>query len=362
MLSDADYMERALRLAERGIGRTAPNPVVGAVIVDRDGVIVGQGHHERAGEPHAEARALEAAGPRAQGATIYCTLEPCSHHGRTPPCVAAIVRSGTRRVVAAIEDPNPLVSGAGLRFLQAHGLDVTVGVGRAAAASLNAPFFSRMRQHRPLVVMKIATSSDGRIASRPGARTRLTSSAAIRHVHQMRAAADAIGVGSGTILADDPLLTVREVYRDRPLVRVIFDRRLRTPPQARIFTTVAEGPVLVMTSRQAVRECPAAADSLTRAGAVVETTGGDTLAEALRGLLGRGVNCVILEGGSAIHQSAWHEGLVDRVQIYLAPTTLGADGVPWLPHVPLSTASLENVRVRAIGPDTLIEGDVHRID
>jgi diaminohydroxyphosphoribosylaminopyrimidine deaminase/5-amino-6-(5-phosphoribosylamino)uracil reductase len=361
MLSDEQYMDRALRLAERGVGRTAPNPIVGAVIVNPEGVVVGQGHHECAGGPHAEVRALDMAGDLAGGATLFCTLEPCGHTGRTGPCVEAILNRRVRRVVAAIEDPNPLVSGAGIRFLQARGIEVKLGVRGAAARAQNAPFLTRIVRRRPFVLMKIATSLDGRIAAHHGTRTRLTSAAALRHVHQTRAMADAIGVGSGTIVADDPLLTVREVFRERPLLRVIFDRRLRTPPGARILTTLDAGPVLILTSREAMGN-ERAVEALQRAGASVETTGDAGLMGACQSLAMRGVNWLILEGGRAIHEAAWRERVVDRVNVYTAPVTLGPRAVPWLSEADISSASLSNVQTFALGPDTLIEGDVHRAD
>jgi diaminohydroxyphosphoribosylaminopyrimidine deaminase/5-amino-6-(5-phosphoribosylamino)uracil reductase len=362
MLSDEQYMERALRLAERGVGRTAPNPVVGAVIVNAEGVVVGQGHHERAGGPHAELRALDMAGDRANGATLFCTLEPCSHTGRTGPCVEAILERGVRRVVAAIEDPNPLVSGAGVRFLRAHGVEVQLGVKGEAARSQNAPFLTRIARRRPFVLMKIALSVDGRIAAAPGVRTRLTSEAALRHVHRTRAMADAIGVGSGTILSDDPLLTVREVFRERPLLRVIFDRRLRTPPHARILTTLGAGPVLIVTSRQAMADKARTVDALRSAGAIVDEAGDGSLRDAIRSLALRDVNWLILEGGRAIHEAAWRERLVDRVQVLTAPVTLGPRAMPWLSDLEMSPASLSNVQTCALGPDILVEGDVHRAD
>ena len=219
-----DYMRRALFLAACGRGRTSPNPMVGAVVVSNDGVIVGQGFHQRAGGPHAEVHALEMAGDRARCATLYCTLEPCCHVGRTGPCVCRIVEAGIGQVVAAVQDPNPAVNGRGFEYLRAHGVDVRTGVGAAAAARLNQPFFTLMRARRPFVILKAATSLDGRIAAAPGQRTDLTSPAARRHAHVVRAEVDAIGVGVGTILIDDPLLTVRGVHRERPLTRVVFDR------------------------------------------------------------------------------------------------------------------------------------------
>src|SRR5262245_36476460 len=240
-------MSRALFHAARGRGRTSPNPLVGAVVVSADGVVVGQGFHERAGGAHAEVNALDEAGTRAKGGTLYCTLEPCAHVGRTGPCVVRIIEAGLARVVAAVEDPNPLVSGQGFSFLRQHGVTVEVGLGETTATTLNQPFFTLMRERRPFVVIKAATSIDGCIAETPGRRTFLTSPEANRHAQRMRAEIDAIGVGVGTVLADNPQLTARGAYRSRPLTRIIFDRQLRTPLDARVFSTGDAGPVIIVT-------------------------------------------------------------------------------------------------------------------
>src|SRR5688500_2697577 len=248
MLSDLEYMNRALDLAERGRGTTSPNPMVGSVIVREDGTIVGQGYHERAGEPHAEVHALDEAGDLARGASLYCSLEPCSHVGRTGPCVERVAAAGIARVVAATGDPDPRVSGRGFDFLRHKGIEVVVGTGRDRALRLNRPYFTFKTKHRPFVIMKAATSLDNRIAAKAGERTAISSDDSLRHSHAVRAEIDAIAVGSGTILADDPLLTAREIHRRRPLVRVLFDRRLRTPPSARVFSTLDAGPVIIMTT------------------------------------------------------------------------------------------------------------------
>jgi diaminohydroxyphosphoribosylaminopyrimidine deaminase / 5-amino-6-(5-phosphoribosylamino)uracil reductase len=244
-------MARALRLAARGLGRTSPNPMVGATIVAADGTIVGDGWHERAGTPHAEVHALEQAGDRAAGATLVCTLEPCCHHGRTGPCADRIIAARISRVVAATEDPNPLVSGAGFRRLRAAGLEVTVGIQADDARSLNRAFMTAMRLARPWVILKAGVSADGMIAAATGIRTQITSHESMLRAQRLRAEVDAVAVGSETVLVDDPLLTVRDVYRERPLVRVIFDRRLRTPPSARVFHTAAQGPVIVFSDQGA---------------------------------------------------------------------------------------------------------------
>ncbi len=354
-------MRKALQLAERGRGQTSPNPMVGALIVDAEGVIVGTGAHEKAGGPHAEVEALLEAGAAARGATLYCTLEPCSHTGRTGPCAPLVIEAGVARVVVATEDPNPLVSGRGLAMLRERGVQVTTGVLAAEAVRLNGAFFTVMRHRRPFVTIKIATSLDGKVAAHAGARTRLTGPSADRQVHRDRAEVDAIGVGSGTLLCDDPLLTARGAYRGRPLTRVVFDRRLRTPASARIFGTLDAGPVIIITS-PVNADSPRAA-ALRQAGATVEVVDGpDFLAAALRMMAGREVTSIIVEGGPTLHGAFWNAGLVDRVQIYVAARPLGEEGVAWLPFPVMSSPSITDRTARLLGDDTLLEGYVHRPD
>ena len=357
-LSDAEYMARALQLAERGRGRTSPNPMVGAVVVSRAGAIVGQGFHEQAGRPHAEVLALDAAAERARGATLYCTLEPCSHVGRTGPCVERIVAAGIARVVASGQDPNPIVSGRGFAYLRAYGVQVDVGVGADQAARLNRPFLTFMRERRPFVIMKAAVSLDRRVAARSGIRTSITSDAALRHAHNVRAEIDAIGVGSNTLLVDDPELTARGVERSRPLTRVIFDRRLRTPSGARVFSTLEQGPVIIMTTARVLTDWPDRAAALARAGARLEALDQPDFAAALTRLAGSEVTSLILEGGPTIHAAAWNAGVVDCVHLYVAPINLGREGVPWLSTDPL--AGLVDTRVQSFGSDVFTEGYVHR--
>lgn len=351
-------MRRALEHARRGLGRTTPNPVVGACIVDDDGVVVGDGAHERAGEPHAEVFALEEAGRRARGATLYSTLEPCSHTGRTGPCTDRIIAAGIKRVVAAMEDPFPAVSGRGLAILRQHGIVVDTGVGRDQAMRLNQPFLTTVREGRPFVILKVATSLDGRLAAAEGARTQLTSTAAARHAHYQRAQVDAIAVGSGTLLVDDPVMTARHVYRERPLARVVFDRRLRASPAARLFSTLSAGPVIILTSPGAKDRHRDRAEALAGAGATVEAVE-PTMKAALQALARRGIQSVLLEGGAGVHQAAWDEGVVDYVQLYVAPMICGGDGPPVAAGPASAIASLVEQRVRALGPDVLIEGYVH---
>jgi diaminohydroxyphosphoribosylaminopyrimidine deaminase/5-amino-6-(5-phosphoribosylamino)uracil reductase len=352
-------MRRAIEHARRGLGRTTPNPIVGACVVSDDGVVLGQGAHEFAGGPHAEVNALDEAGVEARGATLYCTLEPCSHTGKTGPCTERIIAAGIRRVVAAMGDPFPQVNGRGFAALRAHGIEVDVGVEHDAALRLNQPFLTAVRKGRPFVILKVATSLDGRIAVE-GERTWLSSIGALRHAHSMRATVDAIGVGSGTILIDDPLLTAREVYRERPLARVIFDRRLRTPASARVLSTVGAGPVIILTAPDAEQAHSHGVRALRDTGATVLPVYGDRMESALRELPARGIHNLLIEGGAKVHDAAWDEGLVDYVQLYVAPPWLGDEGVPLLAGRQFSPASLVEPRVEQIGPDVLIEGYVHR--
>ena len=351
-------MDRALLLAERGRGRTSPNPLVGAVVVSTDGVIAGQGFHRRVGEAHAETIALDEAGGRARGATLYCTLEPCSHRGRTGPCAERIVSAGVARVVAAIQDPNPLVNGKGFEHLRAHGIAVDVGLGAPESRRLNQPFFTVMRDRRPFVVLKAAMSVDGYISEAPGKRTMLTSAEADRHAHLFRAEVDAIAVGSETILVDDPLLTARGAYRERPLTRVIFDRRLRTPAHAAVLSTLAAGPVMIMTSPAAAGSA-ALVQPLTARGAVIEAVEGPALRDTFERLAALGIESLLLEGGSEVHAAAWDEDLVDLVSIYVCPRLIGTGGVPFLGGRAFDTSTLIERREERLGRDTLIEGYVH---
>jgi diaminohydroxyphosphoribosylaminopyrimidine deaminase/5-amino-6-(5-phosphoribosylamino)uracil reductase len=304
------------------------------------------------------ASSLTEAGPLARGATLYCTLEPCCHEGRTGPCVTRIVDARVKRVVAAIEDPNPLVRGRGFAFLRERGVDVEVGLAAPLAAAMNDAFFTLMREQRPFVILKAATSLDGRVAAAAGQRTQLTSGPANRHAHRVRSEVDAIGVGAGTILVDDPELTVRGVYRERPLVRVIFDRRLRTPPGARVLSTRETGPVIIVTTASA-----ATGDVRTRLearGATIAIAEDRTFRSALEALTAFEISSLLLEGGAELHTAAWDEGLVDYVRLYITPHVLGDAGLALLPGRAFSTADLYERRVEQLSPDVVIEGYVHR--
>jgi len=363
-MDDAHFMRKALALAERGRGRTSPNPMVGAVVVDESGVIVGRGAHEFAGGPHAEVIALEAAGSRARGATLYCTLEPCAHMGRTGPCAPVVVQAGVRRAVIALEDPNPLVHGRGLAHLREHGIDVTVGVEQSAAERQNVVFLTTMRERRPHVIVKAALSVDGRFAAAPGVRTLLTGAPANRRVQRQRAEVDAIAIGSGTLLTDDPLLTPRGAYRTRPLTRVVFDRRLRTPPSARLLSTLGAGPVIIITGERARALAPDRVAGLEAAGALILAPPADDIGTALRALTTMGVSSLLIEGGAALHRAALAAAVVDEVHVYIAPAVLGPEGVEWMGAGRIAWEALRDRRAVWLGEDVLVEGrvirDVHR--
>lgn len=359
-MNDRAFMERALLVAERGRGRTSPNPMVGAVVVSPDGVVIGSGYHEMAGGPHAEVIALHNAGAGARGATIYCTLEPCCHVGRTGPCTERILDAGIARVVAAVRDPNPRVAGGGFAVLREHGVVVDEGVLAAQAAALNAPFFTWVSTGRPFVIAKVALSIDATVASAGGAPSKLTSAAANRAVQLDRASIDAIAVGSETILADDPLLTARGAWRARPLPRVIFDRRLRTPPSARVFSTPDAGPVIIMSTAATIAAHRDKVRALENAGAELEALPDGGLPDALQRLGSRGITSLLIEGGPRLHRAALSAGVVDLLQLYVTPRSLPA-GIRWLSSDELPLWDVDT-RVTMYGPDVRMDAYVHRTD
>ncbi len=351
-------MERALFLAERGRGRTTPNPMVGAVVVADDGVIVGQGAHLAAGGPHAEVVALDAAAGRARGATLYCTLEPCNHIGRTGPCTERIVAAGIRRVVAAMRDPNPRVSGGGFAYLRERGISVVDRVLHDRAADLNAPFVTWMSERRPFVTMKAVMSSDGFVGRRDR-KVWLSGVAANRYFHRQRAEIGAIAVGAGTMIADDPQLTPRGAYRFRPLTRVVFDWRLRVPASARLFSTLASGPVIMFVLASEVEPRSAHIAALQDRGVRVEAFETRDLRRAAARLAELEVLSLLVEGGPELHAAFVDADLVDRLQCLATPRVLG-DGVPWWQSSTREIASFAPRLRRLLGDDTLVEYDVHR--
>lgn len=358
---DRRRMAEALDLARRGRGSTSPNPLVGAIVV-RDGVVVGSGFHERFGGPHAELGALEQSGDRARGATMYVTLEPCCTWGKTPPCTDAIIDAGVARVVTPILDPNPSVNGRGVDALRRAGIDVDVGVLSSQAEALNAPYLKFRRTGYPFVRLKLAVSLDGRVGAPHGPRW-ISCEESRELVHAMRAEADCVMVGIGTVLEDDPLLTDRRPGdgRRQPS-RLVVDSRLRLSPDAALVADAASIPTAVACGPAAD---PSRASELEGRAVAVwrcpEGPAGLDLAAVLREAAGRGLLDLLCEGGPRLATSLLRERLVDAVAVFVAPSFIGSDGVAALG--PLSgltegASALSNVRWRTVGRDLLVEADV----
>jgi diaminohydroxyphosphoribosylaminopyrimidine deaminase/5-amino-6-(5-phosphoribosylamino)uracil reductase len=356
---DARYMRRALELAERGWGQTAPNPMVGAVVV-RDDVVVGEGFHARYGEAHAEVHALHSAGDNARGATLYVSLEPCAHVGKTPPCTGAIITSGVSRVVAAVRDPSVVARG-GAKLLRAAGVQVDVGVQRAAALEMNASFFNAHASGRPWVVLKLAVSADGAIADRTGTQRWITGPESRTEVHRMRANADAVAVGVGTVIADDPSLTVRDAPPPRIAPRrVIFDPRLRTPAAANVVRTAVDIPTIFVASSDAPVERQ---QTLERAGADVVVA--NDLKDALVKLRERGIRSLFCEGGARLGGSMLAAGLVDRLAIFQSQMLIGRSRLGAFEFAPAGFETrlpeLPVVTRRSFGEDELTIYALHEV-
>jgi diaminohydroxyphosphoribosylaminopyrimidine deaminase / 5-amino-6-(5-phosphoribosylamino)uracil reductase len=374
--TDRQFLERALDLARQGIGLTSPNPCVGAVVVGTDGAIVGCGSHTYEGVKHAEVLAIEQAGEKTHGATLYVNLEPCCHQGRTPACVDAIIASGVARVVASMDDPNPLVSGQGLERLRAAGIAVTVGLCEEEARTLNESFAKYIRQHTPLITLKAAMTLDGKIAPPSGESHNptalgvsaahagwITSERARAHVQELRHQHDAILVGVGTVIADDPLLTDRTARaRRRPLLRVILDSRLRLPLESRLVKT-AQNDLLVF--------CCFAEDKkkreLLRRGVQVEQIpqstqdGHPDLAAVARQLGRMEIASLMIEGGAMVNGAALDSRIVDKVFLYYAPKILAGTGaIPFAAGAGFARLSdaayVKSIRLHRFGEDFAVEG------
>ncbi|MFQ5488049.1 MAG: bifunctional diaminohydroxyphosphoribosylaminopyrimidine deaminase/5-amino-6-(5-phosphoribosylamino)uracil reductase RibD [Gammaproteobacteria bacterium] len=358
-------MGRALQLAQRGLYTTDPNPRVGCVLV-RDGQVVGEGWHERAGGPHAEVVALRQAGEAARGAVAYVTLEPCCHRGRTPPCTGALIDAGVAMVVAAMPDPNPLMAGKGLQALQAAGIRVYSGLCAAQAAALNPGYVLRMERGTPLVRCKLAMTLDGRTATASGESKWITATAARRDVQRLRARSSAIMTGIGTVLADDPAMTVRPEGKEAPAprqpLRVIVDTRLRTPPDARILREPGE--TLIATAQEDMARIAALEARGAKVACFPAREGMVDLEAALRHLARQHINEVLLESGPLLAGAMVAGGWVDELVFYMAPRLLGCDArgllaLPGLQH--LSDAlQLEILDMRAVGQDWRISARVVR--
>lgn len=352
-------MRRALALARRGGGRTSPNPAVGCVIV-RDGEIVGEGWHRKAGTPHAEVHALRQAGDRARGADVYVTLEPCSHHGRTPPCAEALIKAGVQRVHAAMMDPNPLVSGRGLALLRDAGIAVECGILEQECRLLNEAFIKHVTTGMPFVILKSAMTLDGKTATANGDSKWITCEESRRYVHSLRAKVDAIMVGVGTVLADDPQLTCRMV-RGKDPQRIVVDSRLRTPRTAALFHLDSPAKTLVAT----IENDPEKINALQALGAeplvCAESEGRVDLEDMLRRLGSLGIQSILLEGGRELVGAALRKGLVDKFLLFYAPKIVaGEDGYGLCSGQGVSRMGdafhLRNTSVRRFAEDFLVIG------
>lgn len=359
--TDEKYMRMALKLAGKARGRTSPNPMVGAVLV-KNGSIIGRGYHRKAGTPHAEAIALSKAGTAAEGATLYVTLEPCSHTDkRTPPCTIAIVQGRVSRVVAAMHDPNPKVSGNGANALRAEGIEVVTGVLEKEARRLNEAYIKHVTTGTPLVTLKIAQTLDGKIATAKGESKWITGEEARKEAHRLRDRNDAVLVGINTVLKDDPSLTTR-IPGGRDAVRVIVDGRLRIPLNARVLTQKSSTGTIIATSAGASKSRIAA---LQKAGAEVLTVKGSSgrvnLKDLLRMLGKRGIMSVMIEGGAEISASALNSRLVDKVVLFIAPRLMtGQDSISCIggesPKMLKKGFGLRDVAAKFIGQDLMVEG------
>ena len=355
MVSDVAHMRHALALAERGLGTTAPNPSVGCVIVAENRV-VGRGWTQRGGRPHAETMALAEAGDAARGATAYVTLEPCAHHGETPPCANALVEAGVARVVVAVEDPDPRVSGKGIAMLRAAGIEVTTGLREREAAALNAGFFLRVKENRPLVTLKMAQSLDGKTATVSGQSKWITGPEARRFGHLLRAKNDAILIGIETALADDPELTCRlSGLEDRSPVRIVLDTRLRLPESAKLVRTAKQTPTIVFTVANGGGTLVASGVEIVKVAR--DPRGRPDVGAVLAELARRGITRVLVEGGAAVHAAFIDRGLADRLEVFRAPIVLGGSGrnaVDALAALDLDEASrFVPAGRRALWPDVL---------
>jgi diaminohydroxyphosphoribosylaminopyrimidine deaminase/5-amino-6-(5-phosphoribosylamino)uracil reductase len=356
---DEFWMRRALHLAGRGGGRTSPNPMVGAILI-KEGLVIGEGYHQRAGEPHAERLALERAGQQAKGSTLYINLEPCTHYGKTPPCVPAILEAGVSRVVIGMEDPNPLVKGEGIRALKEAGLEVEIGILEKECRRLNEAFCKYILKKEPFVILKIAATLDGRIATRTGVSQWITSEESRRFVHRLRDQVDGVLVGVGTILRDDPLLTTR-LPGGRDPYRIVLDSQLRIPEDSKILHTNPQRLILATTER-APREKLKRLEPKVGRMMVCPMKEGRVDLKALVSRLGEmEMMSLLVEGGSRVNGAFLDERLIDKVLLFLSPKCLGdpqalgifgGRGIENLKEA----LSLKEMRVRRIGEDLLVEG------
>jgi len=356
---DVAMMRRAIRRARRAEGRVEPNPMVGCVIT-KNGCVIGEGHHRRFGGPHAEAHALRDCTDSTRGATAYVTLEPCAHYGKTPPCVGALLEAGVGRVVIGVVDPNFQVAGKSVQRLRRAGVEVTIGVCADEAEELAAPYLTRTCLARPYVIAKWAQTLDGKLATHTGDSQWISSEASRKLVHRLRARVDAIVVGGGTVQADDPLLTARDVPRRRVAHRVVLDSRLRTPPSARIVATAGDTPTLILTSATSARDRQVRRLRDSGVSVVAVDSQEDCLLPeaCLEELYGRDMTNVVLEGGTGVLGSFFRHNLVDEAWVFTAPILLGDERVPGVVSGIKSDLIRDAMRPR-VASITTVGRDVH---
>ncbi|MFQ5585273.1 MAG: bifunctional diaminohydroxyphosphoribosylaminopyrimidine deaminase/5-amino-6-(5-phosphoribosylamino)uracil reductase RibD [Thermodesulfobacteriota bacterium] len=354
---DERYMKMAIGLARRGVGKTNPNPAVGAVIV-KDGTVVGKGYHRRAGLPHAEIEALRDAGNRAKGGVLYVTLEPCDHTGRTPPCTESIIAAGVKNVVVGAGDPNPLVTGRGVRRLRRAGIAVTTDMLESECSGINEAYNKYITLRRPYVTLKLATTLDGRIATKTGESQWITGERPRRLVHRMRSITDAVMVGSGTVLRDDPSLTTR-YGKGRDPVRVVVDSTMRIPLKAKVFGP--GGKLIVATTRRAGKR---KIEEAKERGATVlilpSTKEGVHLGRLMARLGEMGIMSIMIEGGGELAASSVRSGIVDKLCLFFAPKVIGGDGVPVIEGFGVrrlvESLTVRDMRIRRLEGDFMVEG------
>lgn len=359
-MADSEYMRLALQLAQKGAGRVNPNPMVGAVIV-KDGVVIGQGYHQQYGGLHAERNALAACTTSPQGATLYVTLEPCCHYGKTPPCTEAILENGIARVVIGSDDPNPLVAGKGIEILRSQGVQVTTHFLQEECDKLNEVFFHFIQTKTPYVVMKYAMTLDGKIATKTGASQWITGEIARRRVHEDRSRYSAIMAGVGTVLADDPQLTCR-IEGGRNPIRIICDTHLRTPLTAQVVTTAASVPTILATSETDPARHQPYLDAGCQVVAVPQRDGRLDLNTLMKQLGAQNLDSILLEGGGTLNWTALKSGIVQKVQAYVAPKLFGGTGktpvVGLGVELPDQAFRLTSPTVTRLGEDLLLESEV----
>lgn len=358
-------MKIAIRLAKKGIGRTSPNPIVGAVVV-KNNRIVGRGYHKMAGLPHAEKNALNNAGSLAKGADLYVTLEPCNHYGRTPPCTDAIIDSGIKRVFVGMKDPNPLVGGRGIKKLKKNGIDVIVGILEDECKKINEPYIKYITTKAPFVTLKIASTLDGKIATAAGESKWITSEKSREYVHRLRSMTDAIMVGIGTVLKDDPFLTVRLKSKQpaarnlRQPIRIVVDSRLKIPLEANLLDTRDARTIIATTKSAGKKRVKQIEDAGAEVIIIDSKDGHVDLKKLVKEIGKRGITNILIEGGSRLTASAVKERIIDKVLIFYAPIFLGSNGISMIGNLGIKKMKdaihFKNIRVKRVGEDMLLEG------